>query len=90
MYIFEYIFFRYFIRIYSVGVWNEQSTHFPWVVPLLEFTPLEFETWLNSCFSFKQLILEFTPLEFETDFGEDVNIMGKIRIYSVGVWNNLE
>ena len=55
------------IRIYSVGVWNEHLSY-PEASKLceLEFTPLEFETiFLQTC-QRQKLGLEFTPLEFET------------------------
>ena len=36
-------------------------------------------------------LLEFTPLEFETDHkNDDEYVSFWIRIYSVGVWNNLD
>ena len=36
------------------------------------------------------LKLEFTPLEFETKYLMNLANFGKIRIYSVGVWNERE
>ena len=58
---------------------------------LLEFTPLEFETMFWECFELAKIELEFTPLEFETtDFLNPEYMQQRIRIYSVGVWNNLD
>ena len=53
---------------------------------LLEFTPLEFETFLREIKRNEPKPLEFTPLEFETDIKSLKSAcLILIRIYSVGV-----
>ena len=56
------------IRIYSVGVWNEENDFDDELAKLLEFTPLEFETLNLQQMPVNNIQLEFTPLEFETFF----------------------
>ena len=78
------------IRIYSVGVWNTAvKKPLNTSVTGLEFTPLEFETKLNQYEFRRQELLEFTPLEFETDLACCTATDKTIRIYSVGVWNQI-
>ena|GEM_PF-5143722 len=38
-----------------------------YIASKLEFTPLEFETWIAQTKHFIAKLLEFTPLEFETN-----------------------
>ena len=54
------------IRIYSVGVWNDESPPLIIFAVTLEFTPLEFETPKRARRARNARELEFTPLEFET------------------------
>ena len=52
---------------------------------VLEFTPLEFETFGRKQRAKQRTRLEFTPLEYETKVAYMVNLTRLIRIYSVGV-----
>ena len=51
------------------------------------FTPLEFETFQLYWVCIGRPELKFTPLEFETPFGNQKRYLSKVKIYSVGVWN---
>ena len=77
------------IKIYSVGVWNENVKKANEVLDELKFTPLEFETCEMRGIAYYALRLKFTPLEFETPNTAGRPIMVDIKIYSVGVWNYL-
>ena len=56
---------------------------------VLKFTPLEFETGLTDIPRPFYDRLKFTPLEFETAPLRLEAIYLRVKIYSVGVWNNL-
>ena len=78
------------IRIYSVGVWNNNNGNpFASLAPL-EFTPLEFETLSRWSKNHDLDVIRiysvgvWNGLKFA-----DIEISSKIRIYSVGVWNEM-
>ena len=76
------------IRIYSVGVWNQQILKYTQLTALLEFTPLEFETIIYSA---NLSLLGFIRI-YSVGVWNSVYLWASvgfsmIRIYSVGVWN---
>ena len=57
-----------------------------YILVLLKFAPLEFETILRLINNFRLLLLKFAPLEFETDDdGDLLDAFAKVKICSVGV-----
>ena len=66
----------FWIRIYSVGVWNKGEIDEQDQSAKLEFTPLEFETAVSLYAWLVLFELEFTPLEFETK----EKLMNKINL----------
>ena len=57
---------------------------------LLKFTPLEFETKMSEIVKTYLDALKFTPLEFETNIDYKQIYGNTIKIYSVGVWNDVD
>ena len=56
-----------------------------YILVLLKFTPLEFETMDITISHFSIHLLKFTPLEFETFEKAKKLLFKKVKIYSVGV-----
>ena len=57
-----------------------------YILVLLKFTPLEFETIEYQQEVAKEQKLKFTPLEFETMLGGQIFLFAySVKIYSVGV-----
>ncbi len=56
-----------------------------YILVLLKFTPLEFETEPIPAFYDGYYLLKFTPLEFETSVRYRKLIRFFVKIYSVGV-----
>ena len=56
-----------------------------YILVLLKFTPLEFETSTTRKSRNNFYALKFTPLEFETGLSRIYNVATFVKIYSVGV-----
>ena len=56
-----------------------------YILVLLKFTPLEFETRYIPKLGYNFIALKFTPLEFETSSNIAIGSTNSVKIYSVGV-----